>query len=84
MNIKEKIINIITSVCEKESVREYLEKNDDLTQLYINSIVFIKIVVELENAFEIEFEDAELDFKRFKSLTTLSDYVEKLVQEYAN
>ncbi len=78
MDTKEQLINIIVKFLEDESVRELLLEDDNLQQLMINSIDFIKLIVELERAFNIEFEDYALDYMNFRSLTELSDYVDTL------
>lgn len=78
MDTKEQLIDIIVKFLEDESVRELLLEDDNLQQLMINSIDFIKLIVELERAFNIEFEDYALDYMNFRSLTELSDYVDTL------
>lgn len=80
MNTKEHIIEIIARLMEDESVKEQLKHNDDLTQLEINSINFIRLVVELEDFFEVEFEDDALDYTKYLSLNELCNYLEKRKQ----
>ena len=80
MNTKEHIIEIIARLMEDESVKEQLKHNDDLTQLKINSINFIRLVVELEDFFEVEFEDDALDYTKYLSLNELCNYLEKRKQ----
>ena len=77
MEIREKITEIISVHSDKENVNQYLLKNDDLNQLGLNSISFIKIVVDLESEFNFEFEDEALDYSKFMSLNILCDYVEE-------
>lgn len=81
MSTKEKIVDIISGLMEDETVKERLAQSDDLTQIGINSISFIKLVVELENTFDIEFEDDALDYFKFESLETLCAYVEQLKEK---
>ena len=80
MEIRKKIIEILAANSGIESAINYLENNDDLTQLNMNSISFIKTVVELEREFDFEFEDEALDYNKYKSLNLLCDYVKKLMR----
>ena len=38
---------------------------------------FVKIIVEIETEFDIEFEDEKLQFFEFPTVQTLIDYVKK-------
>lgn len=76
MEIKDKIIEILSVHCDMENVNQYLHENDDLTKLGLNSISFIKMVVNLESEFQFEFEDEALDYNKFTSLNLLCGYVE--------
>lgn len=80
MNIREDIIEIIASIEEEKSVREVLAVSDDLIQLELNSLSVIKIIVEIENKFNIEFDDELLDQNKFTSLRMLCDYVENCMK----
>ena len=80
MDIREKIIEKISENSNIYNVNEYLHSNDDLTQLDINSISFIKLVVALEMEFDFEFEDNALDYSKFTSLNSLCCYVEEHIK----
>ena len=45
----------------------------------MNSISFIKIVVEIEKEFDIVFENEYLDMALFKDAETLIKYVERMI-----
>ena len=75
MEITEKIVGLISSQIGIEKVNQRLSANDDLTQLGMNSLDFIKLVVTVENEFDIEFEDEALESSKFLSLSALCDYV---------
>ena len=81
MEIREKIIKILSAHSEKENVYQYLHESDDLTQLGMNSITFIKMIVVLECEFDFEFEDDVLDYNKFTSLNLLCDYVEEMMRK---
>jgi len=68
--MEENIINII---------KKYLVKPSDIVQddlLDTDSITFIKIVVELEETFNIEFDDEMLLITKFPSVKSMIEYVE--------
>lgn len=48
-----------------------------LQEAGINSLGFIRLVVEIENAFQIQFEDDMLDIELFHSMQDLVAYIEK-------
>lgn len=53
-----------------------LSPDDDLTDLGINSLLFVKIAVALENEFDIEFTDEDLDIQKFKTVGDIVGYVD--------
>ncbi|SHJ86906.1 acyl carrier protein [Clostridium cavendishii DSM 21758] len=81
MDIRKKIIEIIALNSDIQNVREYLENNNDLTKLAINSISFIKIVVGIEKEFDFEFDEEELDFNKYVFLNMLCNYVQEKTQK---
>lgn len=80
MEIENKIIEIVVKYCELENVAEILTQTGDLAELGINSISFIKIVVDLETEFDFEFEDEALDYSKFQKLDQLIDYIVEQVR----
>ncbi len=69
-------------------VREILKNNTDLTmpveeidaaatlgEYGLNSMLYIKIVVEIESEFEIEFEDEKLDMRSLSTIKGLVEYI---------
>lgn len=81
LEISRRIIKIISENTELDNVLQDLSASDDLTQLGIASITFIKIVVCIEEEFGIEFDDADLDYNQFVSLKHLCNYVENKIRE---
>ena len=78
--MKEKVIEIIAQHSEMESVTEYLQNNDYLALLGIDSIDFIKMVIDFEPVFDIVFDDDALSYANFLSLQVLCDYIKQLVE----
>lgn len=80
--MKEKVINTIVSCMdESEFVRNTLIETGDITQINMNSITFIKMVVMLEQEFGFEFEDEALDYLKFHYVDTLVEYINDLMKK---
>ncbi|WP_041700147.1 acyl carrier protein [Clostridium sp. BNL1100] len=78
MDIRDKVIDIIVKVMNIPDLKEKAATEDNLSEVGINSIKFIEIVVELEKEFDVEFDDDELDFRSFTTITSICDYLESL------
>jgi acyl carrier protein len=76
-DIRALLAKIIADNLEGEETLEQLKENDDLTELEINSILFIKIIIGIENQFNIEFDDEALDYSKFVSMESLVHYVQE-------
>ncbi len=50
---------------------------DNLSSLNINSISFIRLVVEIEKEFNIEFQDDIIDVRNFSTLKSLVEFIEE-------
>ncbi|QUI21850.1 amino acid adenylation domain-containing protein [Vallitalea pronyensis] len=76
-DISKKIIKIISSTT---GIRQtILSKNPETAEVGLNSIVFIKVVVKIEEDFNIEFSDDMLDFSKFKDISSIVQYIERCV-----
>lgn len=75
--IRENIIRIFIKNIDFLNESSFEKK---LSELAINSVVFIKIIVELEDCFDFEFDDEDLDYNRFIYLNDICEYIgEKLL-----
>ncbi|EEM05975.1 Phosphopantetheine-binding [Bacillus pseudomycoides] len=43
----------------------------------MNSILFIQIIVELEKTFNIEFEESQLDYRQYETLSSIQEMVQE-------
>ena len=77
MEIYQKLIEIFNDNLDTEisdDISATLETYD------INSIAFIKIIVAIEDAFDIEFDNKNLDIRSFNTIKDIETYVkEKLM-----
>lgn len=72
--ISEKLKTIIKSYVNSEDPS--WDDDADLEQMGINSISFIKIIVQIEMEFDIEFDQNDLRNQRFETLADMVLYVE--------
>lgn len=77
--VEEKLKEILVSELELEEVT--LNLNDKFEHLGVNSAVFIKFVVKLEDAFDIEFDDDNLDYDNFQTIADIIRYIEQKMEE---
>lgn len=70
-NIIEKNVGLSTPISK-------ISSSDDLTDFGVNSISCIKIMVAIEQEFGIEFDEFNLDFSKFKTINSLSEYIEEV------
>jgi acyl carrier protein len=61
-----------------------LSLDDRLVDLEFDSLRFIQLVVQLENALGIQFEDEKLDPAQFERMRDVLSYLEQLIPEAAN
>ena len=76
--IKNDVIEVLNELgIETEDIGE----NDvDLTEFIVESIMFIRFIVELEDKLGIEIPEELLDINSIKSLNTFSTILEELLK----
>lgn len=76
-----KLKGIISNVCgeEKEEIKN-LDEHDNLLEVGINSIDFVKLVVLIEEEFDMEFDDDFLDFSKLNKFGDVVAYIEEQIQ----
>lgn len=72
IDIENKIVDIFKK--NYPYIDESLKKNK-LNELGINSLIFIRIIVDLEEEFGFEFNDEDLDFEKFTYFSDICNYV---------
>ncbi|SFE22726.1 acyl carrier protein [Paenibacillus algorifonticola] len=70
---------ILQKNIELLSIDESVLKSD-LETVGLNSISFVKLIVALENEFDVEFENEILIIDHFATLEQFKDSVQKLVE----
>ncbi|MBS4536692.1 acyl carrier protein [Clostridium sp. D2Q-14] len=74
--IRKRLAKVISEIGEKPLTVEELGNNDFL-KIGINSLTFIKVVVAIEEEFEIFFDDDELNYEMFGSFESVCSIIEK-------
>lgn len=74
--MKEKIIEIIKNNCALE---ERITAETLLKELSLDSLSFVSVIAELEDAFGIEFELEELNMEEWESAEDLIKAVEEKI-----
>jgi acyl carrier protein len=72
---------LVTSLRLEAKGVENIETNTSLLELGVTSISFIKAVVSIENEFDFEFQDENLDFTRFKTYGDILKLIEEEIGE---
>ena len=75
------ILQTISNNLETEVSLEQLALEKDLSKYNLNSLTYIKIIVALEEEFDIEFDDDELDIKSFQTVNDLVKCTENLINK---
>ena len=74
----EEIILILKEISE-DGIGE-IKIKDDLKENGINSLIFIQMLVLLEERYDFVFEDEMLDQEKLSSIDAVTDYVMKMIQ----
>ena len=70
MNIKEEVIKIISEMVEGIDFTE-AQADSDLTELGMDSISFIQVIVQIEETFECEIPDSKLLIAEMNTLNKI-------------
>lgn len=69
---------VLASAKRQELTRDDLTEQTDLVDdLAFNSIDLVKLVVDIENVFDIEFDDELMDYEILTSYGNLREYVRR-------
>ena len=74
-NIEEKVKEIIVSRMKDQSKIDSLDNHTPLLTLGIDSILALSILVEIEEAYDIEIDDSDLNMDRIRDIASFADLV---------
>ena len=72
LEMSDKIISIIKEFC---ALNEDITIDTYISDLSLDSLSFISIIVEIENTFNIEFDIETLDIKTWNTVGDIIEYV---------
>lgn len=80
---EERVIKVLMNLEHENALDIGINMNNingetPITDMSLNSITFIRLVVELEEEFDIEFEDAMLNFKKISKIKHLCNYIQEM------
>lgn len=75
--MNEKIIEILVNVLDLEGDSQMIGEDDDLTEIGLNSLNAIEIVVNLESEFDIQVDDDDLLIDNLASVKLLRELIER-------
>lgn len=82
MNIEQKLKDVIANVATQDVDAESITEKTILTNdLGYDSVQVIKLVVELENEFNIEIDDDDLDIENLTVYSKLHKMIERKTKE---
>lgn len=77
--IYEEIIDILKEISE-DGIDE-IKIDEDLKEKGISSLMFIQMLVSLEEKYDFVFEDEMLDQEKLSNIDAVADYVLKVIRE---
>lgn len=77
----DKITSVFEEHIDKGIIEKMLFREEKMSELPMNSLDFIKIIVKLEDEFSIEVDNDRLSMDAFYSLSDFFQYIENLVKE---
>lgn len=79
-SIEEKVVEILKDNCNVKDIEVKKLREISFNDLGINSLNFIKIIVELEDAFDIEFDDEQINYGLLNNLRDLIDLIQEKIK----
>jgi len=77
--VKEKIKGIIVSRLKDEEKIRTLEYDTPLLSLGIDSILALSILVEIEEEFDIEIDDSELNMDKIRNISSFAEMIDNYI-----
>ena len=72
-NIDETVLALVKELTGDDTKSITMDEN--LSNVGFNSLVFIKMVVIMEDTFHFVFDDEMLDYNNYQTLQDISDYI---------
>ena len=76
-DILDKVLKVLNANLENTEIT-FEQTEDDLSALGMDSIVFIRVVVALEEAFDIEIPDEKLSLNEMNTIAKIMDVISSI------
>lgn len=76
-DIEMKVVSILKNNSDKKDLSDAQVLEKDFRGLGVNSLNFIKIVVAIEEEFDIVFDDAQINYELFGNVRDIVSLIEK-------
>lgn len=73
---------IVKLMVEAGELPDNIGLDTTFQEIELESITFINIVVEIEDHFEIEFDDENMLISKYQTVGDLVNYVESIITKY--
>jgi len=81
VELTEKLFEMLKNDLEVVHIERFSEEDRLNEDLYLDSVMFLQLIVQIELELGIEIPDQELVPKDFKTVGTLLDFIERLQLE---
>lgn len=78
---EERIKQIISKIIEQEDICEKIFQGIDFRESGMKSLEFMKLIVTIENEFDMEFMEADIETASIQNFDTLIQCVKKYKEE---
>lgn len=82
--IESRLQKIIDEKEELVFLKGKFNTDADIAGMGINSLMFIKLIIEIENEFDMEFDDDDLDMENLNTFGDLIKYIDIHVDDTIN
>lgn len=74
-----RVIEIFRAVCQMDQIPlpPQIDGTTSLSTLGLNSLIFIKVIVQLEMEFRVDFEDEAMDVRSFIVMNDIVEHIKK-------
>lgn len=75
IKIRQNISRILNDTVKSNSINTDINDGIEFSGFSVNSITFVMLILNIEDEYEIEFDDDDLDINKYHSLDDLAEYV---------
>ena len=79
MDLQNEVLKLISNHVDIAFDIDQVKEHDTLEQLGVNSINFIRVIIELELTYNIQFDVDYLGMEEYENVAAFVEYVNKLI-----